>query len=163
LGYEKMIKAKSMRDIILITSLTLFSLTVVKAQNVKLVFDQHYVEQDPSFDGQLLVFYDYNDKPYTLDDDGLITGKWATYHEDGTYESIGTLYKGEKNGLWRSWDPQGNLLSEAYFTYGAKDGNWKVWDDEGTLRYDMYYKKGQRTGTWRIYDEAGNEIEERTY
>jgi antitoxin component YwqK of YwqJK toxin-antitoxin module len=152
-----------MKNIILISVLALFLITGLQAQNVKLVFEQHYVETDKSFDGEHLAFYDHNDVPYTVDDEGLVTGKWATYHENGNYESVGSMYKGEKNGLWRSWDVDGNLVWEAHFSYGAKDGNWKVWDEKGTLRYDMHYKNGQRTGVWSVYDASGKLIEERAY
>lgn len=137
--------------------------TALHAQNVKLVFDQHYMEDDKSFDGQHLAYYDYNDNPYTVDDEGLITGNWASFHENGTYESKGSLFKGEKNGLWRNWDRNGNLISEAHFHYGQKDGNWKVWSPEGELLYDMYYDEGKRVKTWKVYNENGDLIDQKSY
>src|SRR6056297_2354157 len=139
----------------LITTALILATTALYGQNVKLVFDQHYIEEDKGFDGQHLAFYDYNDQPYSVDDEGLVTGQYATFHENGMYASKGTLYKGEKNGLWRDWDNNGNLVSEAQFHYGQKDGNWKVWSKDGVLLYDMYYDKGKRVKTWKVYNKIG--------
>lgn len=145
-----------------IFSIFLLAALALQGQNVKLVFEQHYIEEE-SFDGQQLAFYDYNESPYSVDENGLMTGNWVSFHDNGNYESKGSLYKDQKNGVWRNWDTNGNLISEAHFHFGQKDGNWKIWSSEGTLLYDMHYDKGKRVKTWKVYNEAGELVDKKKY
>lgn len=133
------------------------------AQNTKIVFDANYVETGSTFDGEYLVLADGNAPTYTLNDEGLMTGKLVTYHNNGLVETVGGMYKGEKNGTWTSWNEAGNKINEGEFMYGAKDGLWRVWDDNGTLRYEMHYRNGKRVHTWKVYNEAGALVEEKSY
>ena len=133
------------------------------AQNTKIVFDPNYVDTDRSFDGEYLVFSDTEAAPYRVDKNGLVTGNLITYHNNGQVETVGGMYKGEKNGLWTAWDEAGNKINEGQFMYGSKDGLWRVWDEQGTLRYEMHYRKGKRVHTWKVFNEDGVLIEEKSY
>lgn len=99
----------------------------------------------------------------TVDASADLNNSHLSYHLDGTLESKGSYYKGQKNGLWMSWSEDGAPLNQAYYTNGQKDGAWKVWDENGTLRYEMYYKHGKRVKTWKVFDENGALLEEKTY
>jgi antitoxin component YwqK of YwqJK toxin-antitoxin module len=144
--------------------LLIFGVSVLStAQNTKIVFDANYVDTDAGFAGEYLVFADANSKPYTVDKNGDVSGKMITYHTNGQIETVGGMYKGEKNGLWTAWDESGNRVNEGEFMYGAKDGMWRVWDANGNLRYEMHYRKGKRVHTWKVFNEEGNLIEEKSY
>ena len=135
------------------------------AQNIKIVFDPYYVQQDGSFDGQLLTFHDRNDEVELLRTDrkGRLNGQWVTRHENGMLKEYGVLTQGERNGVWMTFDENGVKRSEARYNMGQKDGEWFVWDENGTLRYEMSYRMGNRHGKWVVYNEHGTVDEARVY
>lgn len=143
--------------------LSVFLTTSLWSQEVVMLFGDQYVMTDQSFDGKYSGFLHHEDAPYTVDDDGLITGQHFTFYETGQIESKGTYQKGEKHGVWQRFDENGNKLSQAYYTYGAKDGPWKIWDEQGTLRMEMFYKNGKRAKTWKVYNEQGELVETKDY
>lgn len=152
-----------MKNIFLFTSALMLSSLSIQAQDVAILFGDHYHQTDQTFGGNYTAYQNANDVPYIVDDNGLITGKHLTFYDNGSLETKGTYLKGIKNGLWMSWDENGLTRTQAYYTNGMKDGNWKVWDENGTLRYTMHYKNGNRVKTWQVFDDKGAMIEEKQY
>ena len=153
-----------MRRLIYVFVLMLFS-TLAISQNVKIVFNDTYVEEDPDFDGQYLAMNDSRIGGPDLREDskGRVTGRWVDFHENGQLKEYGKYIKGEKNGTWFYFNEDGVKISEATYFMGEKDGRWLVWDKYGNLRYEMFYDMGERTGEWKEWDYTGRIVSIKSY
>lgn len=153
-----------MKKILFIFSLVTFVGLQSNSQNVKIVFDLNYVEEE-NFNGDLLAIYSPEETTdlLTVDSDGNFSGQWIATYPDGQLREYGVLTKNERNGTWMTWNENGVKTSQAQYLLGKKDGEWLIWDDQGNLRFSMYYKNGERTGLWKIYDETGSLISKKKY
>jgi antitoxin component YwqK of YwqJK toxin-antitoxin module len=130
---------------------------------------QNVINKSAIYDGEIVAIkestaglYAYS-SGFDVDDQGNISGKVLSFHENGNLNELGTLVKGEKHGQWLRYSEEGTKLNQANYLFGKKDGVWKVWDSNGNLRMKFQFEEGQRVGEWISYDSEGNIIEEKTY
>ena len=130
---------------------------------------QQVINKSAIYDGEIVSLkessanlYAYS-SGYDVDEQGRVTGKVLSFHENGNLQEIGTLTKGQKHGSWISYDPSGNKINQASYLNGKKHGEWKVWDSQGNLIMEFAYDNGQRKGTWKMYDADGNVTQETQY
>lgn len=95
--------------------------------------------------------------------DGLATGVWSQWSENGQLILQGTFRNGKKDGLWKSWYESGALLFEATYRDGLRDGLWRSWNPDGQLFEEGLYTVGERVGVWRYWNGDGSLREERHY
>lgn len=70
---------------------------------------------------------------------GKRTGKWTSYHENGTTNSIG------------------------FFDQGMRTGEVKCFYNNGQLQYTGEFHRNQKTGTWTFYDENGSVLKTESF
>lgn len=63
--------------------------------------------------------------------DGKLHGKWISYNQDGTKQTIGEYDKGQKTGKWFFWNE--NSLSEVDFNK-SKINDVKKWSREALAK-----------------------------
>lgn len=74
----------------------------------------------------------------------VLDGKYASYHPDGSRESVGRYRAGQRSGSWRFLYPGGDpKRAEGNYKDGWRDGAWKAWTPDG--KYDE-----SEAGTYRV-------------
>lgn len=83
------------------------------------------------------IFYHPNGKVQSegeYDNNGLHSGYWKHYYEQGGLEREGTMSEDKEVGLWKTYHPNGQLQSKGQLSqYGTKIGTWESYDDSGKL------------------------------
>jgi antitoxin component YwqK of YwqJK toxin-antitoxin module len=103
----------------------------------------------------------YNDKTLKVEgqyDEGLKTGIWKNYYENGQLKSIGNYesFGGEKNGGWKYYYENGQLKSEGRFLSGFRVSEWKYYHENGSLECNGIYEYGEiKVGEWIYNDDEG--------
>jgi len=80
------------------------------------------------------------------DTDGLRTGAWRFWFEDGRPAREIDFRAGVRDGPVRQWYPAGGPEAEGLFVAGVRDGLWRFWDPAGRSRTDVLYKDGVAVG-----------------
>jgi antitoxin component YwqK of YwqJK toxin-antitoxin module len=121
---------------------------------------------------------------------GMKTGVWKEYREDGTLQWEYTFVDNKREGVTRGWHDNGQLKYEKFWkdgkrlqygsyitnkvyhengqlyqTYkyeGSKMVN-KEWYENGILGCEINYKDDVKDGLWRFYNENGQLEEESTW
>lgn len=65
--------------------------------------------------------------------DGLRTGVWKAFSQDGTPQSICTYSEGKKHGISMVYHPNGNVSYQGEYDYDKRVGEWKFFNSAGTL------------------------------
>lgn len=82
--------------------------------------------------------------------DGIQTGNWTYWFEDGTLRGEGRFVDGVKHGGWQWFDAQGRKLSQGDYDDGEKSGKWIVW--HGFDRGGGQYVNGNKSGAWTEWE-----------
>ncbi len=80
------------------------------------------------------------------DADGLRTGTWHFWFEDGRPAREIDYRAGVRDGPVRQWHPSGAPAADGRFLAGVRDGLWRFWDPAGRSRADVLYKDGVPVG-----------------
>jgi antitoxin component YwqK of YwqJK toxin-antitoxin module len=131
-------------------------------QNIRLVFDQYYVDRS-DFDGEYMSFYDLNrvKNDYNAH---LALETFVRYHENGTIAEMGRIVKNKPEGVWKKWDEDGNLIARIKYKDGLKVGKFVTWDAEGNVvAKGSYNKNGERKGIWKYTAIAQDETQRRSF
>lgn len=68
--------------------------------------------------------------------DGVKTGFWKFYHENGKLKNEGNFVNNELQDWWKEYDEEGNLITEGFFVNGKKEAHWKYYYHNGNLMKD---------------------------
>ncbi|WP_130733195.1 toxin-antitoxin system YwqK family antitoxin [Flavobacterium sp. J27] len=119
----------------------------------KLYFDNGFLKQETNYkNGETVGLTKiYKEKARDVLDgigkmakNGVITGEWKYFHDDGkTIDLIGSYNeKGEQIGKWQSFYNTGILKAESFYNNGKRDGERKLYKEDGSLEKTEIYKNG---------------------
>jgi antitoxin component YwqK of YwqJK toxin-antitoxin module len=86
-----------------------------------------------------------NGKPRVLghyDRDGLRTGTWWFWYEDGQVARQVDYDAGVRHRTFREWHGSGRSKTDGSYLDGERDGQWRRWDGQGRLVADQEYAHG---------------------
>jgi hypothetical protein len=81
------------------------------------------------------------------DVDGLRTGIWHFWYEDGRPEREVEYLAGVRERAARSWHPNGQPAAEGFYQAGERDGVWRWWDGGGRGLGETIYRDGKKTSS----------------
>ncbi len=88
--------------------------------------------------------------------DGLQTGVWTYWYENGNKKAQGE-YDGDRQiGPWTYWHPNGALEWQGTFAENRLHGPSTFFFDTGRPRARGEYRDGFEEGLWRFWDSEGN-------
>ena len=111
---------------------------------------------------------------------GLKTGTWITYNNEGRVRTIDSYMAGKLEGIQLKLNDRGQVELQASYKGDILHGNWtkykagsrkeeerrynmgkldgvnKFYDQRGKLQKEIAYKNGVQHGLFRHYDEEGN-------
>jgi antitoxin component YwqK of YwqJK toxin-antitoxin module len=87
---------------------------------------------------------------------GLETGQWTNWHENGNIEIIGYYVEGRKDSLWQWYDESGILKSTGLYDDGVESGIWMNYYPDGVVSDSGSYHEGLKEGLWKYYHESGS-------
>jgi hypothetical protein len=73
------------------------------------------------------------------DADGLRTGIWRFWYEDGRPAREIEFIAGVRERAAREWHPSGQPASEGSYVAGEREGRWRWWDAQGHLTRETNY------------------------
>jgi hypothetical protein len=90
--------------------------------------------------------------------EGLETGEWTSWHENGNIKSIGYYVEGRKDSLWQWYDESGILTGTGTGMYGdgVENGTWMNYYPDGAVSDSGSYLEGLKEGLWKYYYETGS-------
>ncbi|NBC84431.1 MAG: hypothetical protein GVY19_13775 [Bacteroidetes bacterium] len=98
-----------------------------------------------------------------LNREGIRSGKWLIYYDNGDVYAKGNYIRNKKSGKWEYFYQNGNLLQKGYYKKGKPDGEWTWYYRNGdTLRYEEFIA-GKENGYYLEYDQENNIIAEGYY
>jgi hypothetical protein len=80
----------------------------------------------------------------SYDLDGLRTGVWRFWFEDGRPEREVEYRAGVRERAARAWHPSGQLAAEGLYMAGERDGVWRWWDASGRPLGQTIYDAGKK-------------------
>ena len=82
--------------------------------------------------------------------------QYISHHDNGKIKEVGYFNEeGVITGQWIEYHENGTKVGQVEWVDGIKHGTWLIWDKDGTLRFEMYYSMGKRVGTWKQFDGDG--------
>ncbi|MFA5420377.1 MAG: hypothetical protein WC341_18125, partial [Bacteroidales bacterium] len=88
--------------------------------------------------------------------EGLRTGIWKTFYQDGMLAFEGKYVDDLPNGKHQWWWPDGKIKKEAEFVMGRRSGELKKFNEDGTLLIVISYKAGKEVK----YDGISTDIDD---
>ncbi|HVS18070.1 MAG TPA: hypothetical protein VMT18_05675, partial [Planctomycetota bacterium] len=79
--------------------------------------------------------------------DGLPTGDWKAWREDGSLLLTGSFHEGRRSGRWEMHHANGQLAAVGEYLLGCRNRRWVYFDEQGTKLED-------ESGLYRV--ERGN-------
>ena len=89
--------------------------------------------------------------------DGLPTGFWRSFHEDGIRKSEGNWREGVLDGEWIFYDAKGRVETTLTYDQGLKEGEEQRWDTLGVLVRTIPWRKDTVHGVEKVFDARGLE------
>jgi antitoxin component YwqK of YwqJK toxin-antitoxin module len=80
----------------------------------------------------------------SYDADGLRTGAWRFWFEDGRPDREIEYLAGVRERIARAWHPSGAPAAEGGYVAGEREGMWRWWDAEGRLLRAATYRGGKK-------------------
>jgi antitoxin component YwqK of YwqJK toxin-antitoxin module len=80
----------------------------------------------------------------SYDVDGLRSGIWHFWYEDGRPEREVEYLGGVREQAARAWHPNGQPAAEGFYLAGERDGLWRWWDANGRLLGEAAYRDGKK-------------------
>jgi antitoxin component YwqK of YwqJK toxin-antitoxin module len=78
------------------------------------------------------------------DADGLRTGIWRFWTEDGRLAREIEYLAGVREHAAREWHPGGAPAAEGFYVAGEREGRWRWWNAQGQLTGEAAYSAGAR-------------------
>ena len=77
------------------------------------------------------------------------------YFPSGVLFMEGSVDKGKRTGKWTSYHENGTTNSIGFFDQNMRTGEVKCFYNNGQLQYSGEFHRNQKTGTWTFYDKNG--------
>ncbi len=137
-------------------------------------YHENYPNGKPFIEGQFRNGLQTGDWTYYFDngqvnrkvtyDDGKLNGGWEVHREDGTLAAKRSFKGGLRDGEWITYDATGKQpLAEEHYSQGQQDGVWKTWFPNGKLKQQVSFKNGKRDGVSAQWDDKGQKLIEAEY
>lgn len=84
----------------------------------------------------------------------LLNGSYTEYYLNKNLREQGTFKNGLKTGVWKSWNDQGGLLSFMTWQDGTKSGKFELLDDKGMVKTSGTYRSNLLDGIVKSYVSA---------
>ena len=94
--------------------------------------------------------------------DGLLSGGWIYWNQDGNKYSEETYKEGYKEGVFILYR-NGQKHREGGYLDRKKHGLFTEWFDNGQKKQEGSFKEGRLSGSWIYWDEEGIMYKEETY
>ena len=91
--------------------------------------------------------------------DGLETGTFTYYYNDGTVRIRNTYTTPGRVCNHEAYDEQGHLLARGTYNQRNRDGRWQFYNESGRLVKEASYKMGVKDGPHIIYTSRGDTAE----
>lgn len=91
--------------------------------------------------------------------DGVPSGYWLSFYEDGVRKSEGNWNGGLLDGEWVFYDVQGRVETTLSYRLGLKDGEEIRWDTLGGKTRSLPWVRDTLNGWERGFDAMGVEVE----
>ena len=91
--------------------------------------------------------------------DGLETGTFTYYYNDGTVRIRNTYSVPGRVCAHEAYDEQGHLLARGQYNQRNRDGRWEFFDASGRMVKEAGYKMGVKDGLHVIYTSKGDTAE----
>ena len=88
-------------------------------------------------------------------ENGVATGKWLTFYQDGNIKSIENWKAGKLNGKYILYGKNRKKTIEEYYTDGIDNGIYLIFHDNGVPYIVGSFKNGKPSGKWLYYDSHG--------
>lgn len=75
-----------------------------------------------------------------LDKNGLKTGLWKEYYDNGKISAIELFMYGKLHGYYKSFHENGNVWSTGNFNHGRKEGEFEIFNPQGKLILVQHYR-----------------------
>jgi hypothetical protein len=106
-------------------------------------------EQAVERGGATFVAHHPNGRPRVAgryDADGLRTGVWRFWYEDGRPARELEFFAGVRERGAREWHPNGKLAAEGSYAAGERQGRWRFFDPQGRLTSELDYDAAPAPG-----------------
>ena len=90
-------------------------------------------------------------------------GNYSEFYPNGTVKIKGQFKDGVRTGLWIAYYDNGNKWSENYYTKGKRNGHTVSFYRNGAIRYVGEYKADKKVGKWKFYNEKGEFVKVENY
>ncbi len=77
---------------------------------------------------------------------GVKTGYWYSYHENGRIASKGHYSNDEYDKYWYFYSSEEKLLKEGHYEGGQKNKWWVFYNSDGTIAHKVQYKNNLKEG-----------------
>jgi len=91
-------------------------------------------------------------------DNGLKTGIWTYFHDNGTLKARGLFIDDKRQGKWQWFNEDGVLTTKAMLKDDRFHGVCINYHENGTIQDILLYDKGEIKNVISRYDVAGNLI-----
>ena len=140
-------------------SLTTFGQTIIdvsKTQKSTIGKIELTTYQGKPFSGIVTENY-LNGKPKTwiTMKDGLASGQWQEWLENGKLRYNAYWKDGKGHGLWQYFHDNGILKYEESYIMDIPNGISRAYYDNGQLKDDFFWLQGKKQGVWTSYSETG--------
>lgn len=122
-------------------SLTFALAAIGAACGTRTVAD-HYPSGEPKREGQVV--------------DGLQSGTWRYWYEDGHRQAVGDWKDDRQFGTWEYWyDSGARRAVGAYEAGGNRTGPWELYHPNGHVASAGSYRADRQEGMWRYWYASG--------
>ena len=87
--------------------------------------------------------------------DGLKTGMWEDYWDNGQLSNKGPYKNDLKDGIWEYYYENGQLNIEGLYKNNKRDGDWVFYYMNGNIENEGSFKNDLKDGVWELYYENG--------
>lgn len=96
-------------------------------------------------------------------ENGIKSGVWHNYYNDGKIKELCTYKNDKKNGMWMIFYTDSILKAKAVYVDNEFDGLFQSFHLNGKLYKSGKFDKGLKQGVWLFYTEAGIPFKRETY
>ena len=87
--------------------------------------------------------------------DGLLSGPYEAYYENGQLHQKATYANGERDGPYEAYRENGQLMRKGSHSKGELDGPYEEYYENGQLEAEVSYSEGEMDGSFAQYYENG--------
>ena len=87
--------------------------------------------------------------------DGLKTGTWTTFYNDGRVKSISSYLAGKLSGVLVNFTDKGQVELQANYKDGLLNGDWATYNNGSRKKEERSYIMGKLNGINKHYSRSG--------